>query len=96
MCSKGYRYDAYERETDVYDESCSNCANRGCSLCPLWLRSDDDEELTEIERIKDAMLTQDEKLTHKAAVEQRRKEDGVMSKGELTWCVNWRGRRGYR
>ena len=96
MCSKGYRYDAYERETDVYDESCSNCANRGCSLCPLWLCSDDDEELTESERMEEALLTQEEKLTHKAVVEQRRKEDGVITKGELTWCVNWRGRRGHR
>ena len=85
-------YDTYDFEDDTYidDQSCANCAYQGSIRCPMTFQNVDRAVMSETERIDDELRTPEEKLAHRKAVHKRRREDGIMRHGEMTWCIYWK------
>lgn len=83
-------YDAYrdDEELYVYDQDCSNCANRGTCLCPMFL----DEEETDERKIKAVeKKRKEDAVTHGGEIDWC-----IYWKQKHGWHKDRGGRGGYR
>ena len=83
-------YDHSDQEMDVYEQCCDNCTN--CQ-CPMMLPEMAEEQYEEYGTLEDSDEGGAENEINEAI--KRCREDAVIRREKLAWCIYWKGRGGW-